>query len=80
VKSGGRVLCDGGYTNNLPLDPIFATELARDLLCIASDLFSPRAPRQTIANNRREVCVAFSQTVPSTSKSLLDCFANLRRN
>ncbi|GJE12803.1 patatin-like phospholipase family protein [Methylobacterium longum] len=45
VEVDGRVLCDAGYTNNLPLDPIFATEPARDLLCIASDLFSPRAPR-----------------------------------
>ncbi|MCJ2011790.1 patatin-like phospholipase family protein [Methylobacterium sp. J-076] len=45
VEVDGRVLCDAGYTNNLPLDPIFATEPERDLLCIASDLFSPRAPR-----------------------------------
>ena len=45
VEIDGRVLCDAGYTNNLPLDPVFATEPERDLLCIASDLFSPRAPR-----------------------------------
>ncbi|WP_182180058.1 patatin-like phospholipase family protein [Methylobacterium radiotolerans] len=45
VDIDGRVLCDAGYTNNLPLDPVFATEPERDLLCIASDLFSPRAPR-----------------------------------
>jgi NTE family protein len=45
VEIGGRVLCDAGYTNNLPLNPLFETEPGRDLLCIASDLFSLRAPR-----------------------------------
>lgn len=45
VEVDGRVLCDAGYTNNLPLDPLFETEPERDLLCIASDLFSLRAPR-----------------------------------
>ncbi len=45
VELDGRVLCDAGYTNNLPLDPLFETEPGRDLLCIASDLFSLRAPR-----------------------------------
>ena len=45
VEVDGRVLCDAGYTNNLPLDPLFATEPERDLLCIASDLFSLRAPK-----------------------------------
>ncbi|GAB6842929.1 NTE family protein [Methylorubrum rhodinum] len=45
VEIDGRVLCDAGFTNNLPLDPVFAAEPKRDLLCIASDLFSLRAPR-----------------------------------
>ena len=45
VEVDGRVLCDAGYTNNLPLDPLFENEPERDLLCIASDLFSLRAPR-----------------------------------
>ncbi|AWN40090.1 patatin-like phospholipase family protein [Methylobacterium durans] len=45
VELDGRVLCDAGFTNNLPLDPIFATEPESDLLCIASDLFSLQAPR-----------------------------------
>ena len=45
VEVDGRVLCDAGYTNNLPLDPLFETEPERDLLCIASDLFSLKAPR-----------------------------------
>jgi NTE family protein len=45
VEVEGRLLCDAGFTNNLPLDPLFVTEPERDLLCIASDLFSPRAPR-----------------------------------
>ena len=45
VEIDGRLLCDLGYTNNLPLDPIFADEPKRDLLCIASDLFNLQAPR-----------------------------------
>lgn len=45
VEIEGRVLCDAGFTNNLPLDPIFASEPEKDLLCIASDLFSLKAPR-----------------------------------
>lgn len=43
VEVGGRMLCDAGYTNNLPLDPLFEPEPTRDLLCIALDLFSLRA-------------------------------------
>lgn len=45
VEVDGRLLCDAGYTMNLPLDPVFATEPERDLLCIAVDLFGLRAPR-----------------------------------
>ncbi|PIK74300.1 patatin-like phospholipase family protein [Methylobacterium frigidaeris] len=45
VEVDGRLLCDAGYTNNLPLDPVFAAEPPRDLLCIALDLFGLRAPR-----------------------------------
>jgi NTE family protein len=45
VEVDGRLLCDAGYTMNLPLDPVFAREPDRDLLCVALDLFSVRAPR-----------------------------------
>ena len=45
VEIGGRALCDAGYVNNLPLDPLFATEPEQDLLCLALELFSLRAPR-----------------------------------
>jgi NTE family protein len=45
VEIEGRLLCDAGYTINLPLDPVFASEPERDLLCLAVDLFSVRAPR-----------------------------------
>ncbi|MGN7124166.1 patatin-like phospholipase family protein [Methylorubrum thiocyanatum] len=45
VEVDGRLLCDAGYTNNLPLDPLFDPEPARDLLCIALDLFCLRADR-----------------------------------
>jgi NTE family protein len=45
VEVDGRLLCDAGYTINLPLDPLFTTEPDRDLLCIALDLFSVQAHR-----------------------------------
>jgi NTE family protein len=45
VEVGGRLLCDPGYANNLPFDPLFGEEPERDLLCIALDLFSLKAPR-----------------------------------
>lgn len=45
VEIDGRVLCDPGYTTNLPLDPAFREETDRDLLCIGVELFSLRAPR-----------------------------------
>lgn len=45
VEIAGRALCDAGYVNNLPLDPLFATEPEQDLLCLALELFSLRAPR-----------------------------------
>ncbi len=45
VKIGNRLLCDPGYTNNLPLDVPFAEPLQGDLDCIAVELFSLRSPR-----------------------------------
>jgi NTE family protein len=45
VEVDGRLLGDIGYTNNLPLDPLFAVEPTRDLVCIALDLFGLQAPK-----------------------------------
>lgn len=45
VEIEGRLLCDPGYTNNLPLDFVLAEVPQRDLVCIAVELFSLRAPR-----------------------------------
>jgi NTE family protein len=45
VNIGGRLLCDPGYANNLPLDPVFDEPLEQDLLCIAIELFSLRSPQ-----------------------------------
>jgi len=42
VEIDGRLLCDPGYTNNLPIDHVFKEPLQRDLTCIAVDLFSLR--------------------------------------
>ncbi len=45
VEIGGRLLCDPGYANNMPVDVLFAEPPDRDLLCIAVELFSLYAPR-----------------------------------
>lgn len=41
VEIGGRLLCDAGLANNVPLDRAFALGKPRPLLCISVDLFSP---------------------------------------
>jgi NTE family protein len=45
VEVGGRLLCDPGYANNLPLDPVFDPPPEENLVCVAVDLFSLRSPR-----------------------------------
>jgi NTE family protein len=46
VEIGGRLLCDPGYVNNLPVDRALAEPPAeRDLLCLAVDLFGLRGGR-----------------------------------
>ena len=45
VEVGGRLLCDPGYANNLPLDPVFDPPPEEDLVCVAVDLFGLRSPR-----------------------------------
>jgi NTE family protein len=45
VAIGGRLLCDPGYANNLPLGAVFDPAPEEDLVCLAVDLFSLRSPR-----------------------------------
>jgi NTE family protein len=45
VAIGGRLLCDPGYVNNLPVDRALAEPPARDLLCLVVDLFCLRGGR-----------------------------------
>jgi NTE family protein len=45
VEIDGRLLCDPGYVNNMPLDVPFREPFDRDTLCFAVDLFSLRSPR-----------------------------------
>lgn len=45
VEIGGRLYCDPGYTNNLPLDLPFTEPLDRDMVCFAVELFSLRSAR-----------------------------------
>lgn len=40
VEIGGRLLCDAGFGNNLPVDHVFREPPARDTLCIAVDLYN----------------------------------------
>jgi NTE family protein len=39
VRIGGRLLCDAGLRNNLPVERAFLEPLRRPLLCVASDLY-----------------------------------------
>ncbi len=45
VEIDGRLLCDPGYTNNLPLDVPFTEPVNEDFTCIAVELFSLQASR-----------------------------------
>ncbi len=45
MEIDGRLLCDPGFTNNMPVDIPFAEPLEQDLLCIAVELFSLKAQR-----------------------------------
>lgn len=45
VDIGGRLLCDAGLANNLPVDRVFSEPLAGEHLCIAVDLFSSGSGR-----------------------------------
>jgi len=45
IEIGGRFLCDPGYTNNLPVDVALVNPPEEDMLCIAFELVSLKAPR-----------------------------------
>lgn len=45
VEINGRLLCDPGFTNNLPMDVALATPPDADTLCITVELISLIAPR-----------------------------------
>jgi len=45
VEVGSRLLCDPGYVNNMPVDRALAEPPARDLLCLAVELFGLRGAR-----------------------------------
>ena len=45
VEIDGHLLCDPGYTNNLPLDVPFAEPPTQDFTCVAVELFSLHAAR-----------------------------------
>jgi NTE family protein len=39
VEIGGRLLCDAGFGNNLPLDKVFRARVSPDLTCIGVDTY-----------------------------------------
>ncbi|HEU6442800.1 MAG TPA: patatin-like phospholipase family protein [Microvirga sp.] len=45
VEIGGHLLCDPGFTNNLPVDVALGNPPVEDTLCIAVELFSLTASR-----------------------------------
>lgn len=49
VEIDGRLLCDAGFANNLPIDRVFSDRSPVGKLCVAVDLFSaPRARPATL--------------------------------
>ncbi|MBA1155352.1 patatin-like phospholipase family protein [Microvirga sp. Marseille-Q2068] len=54
VEIGGRLLCDPGYTNNLPLDVPFAEPMDQDFTCIAVELFNLHASRPASLDSTAE--------------------------
>ncbi|EIM29335.1 patatin-like phospholipase family protein [Microvirga lotononidis] len=54
VEIGGRLLCDPGYANNLPLDVPFAEPMGQDFTCIAVELFNLQASRPASLDSTAE--------------------------
>jgi NTE family protein len=54
VTIDGHLLCDPGFTNNLPIDIVFAEPPETDLTCIAVELFSLIAPPPTSLDSMAE--------------------------
>jgi NTE family protein len=54
VEIDGRLLCDPGYTNNLPIEVPFAEPPTEDFTCIAVELFSLHAARPASLDSAAE--------------------------
>lgn len=72
VEIGGRLLCDPGYTNNLPLDVPFAEPMNQDFTCIAVELFSLQATRPASLDSTAERAndLIFASATRRTLKAL----------
>ena len=81
VEIDGRLLCDPGYTNNLPFDYAFQEPLQRDLTCIAVDLFSLRnyRPASLDAVLERTQDIVFSSATRRSVTALEREFALLQK-
>jgi NTE family protein len=54
VEIDGHLLCDPGYTNNLPLEVPFVEPMTGDFTCIAVELFSLHAARPASLDSAAE--------------------------
>jgi NTE family protein len=72
VEIDGRLLCDPGFINNLPIDVPLIEPPDRDLLCIAVELFSLKAARPSSLGSMAERAndMVFSSSARRTIKAL----------
>jgi len=72
VEIGGRLLCDPGYTNNLPLDIPFAEPMDQDFTCMAVELFNLHASRPASLDSTAERAndLIFASSTQRTLKAL----------
>jgi NTE family protein len=82
VEIDGRLLCDPGYTNNMPFDYAFQEPLQRDLLCIAVDLFSLRnyRPKSLDAVLERTGDIVFASATRRSITALKREFSLLQKH
>jgi NTE family protein len=72
VEIGGRLLCDPGYANNLPLGVPFIDPPSQDMLCIAIELFSLQGsrPASLSASLERTKDLVFASAARRTLEAL----------
>jgi NTE family protein len=82
VEIDGRLLCDPGLTNNLPVDRVLNEPPARDTICFALDLFDRRdaRPRSLDATVERAQDLMFACQSRRTIEHLLRLYELREQN